>query len=144
MPEPKTMEESLQTDQTVSPISSHEPDLEAGGGILTDAIQCQEMAGSSSEEVDGGEEEDGVEEQARGAEEEESVECEHISLEESNKEEEEKEPDEDEQVAKFPAHGLRRHPKTTMKLAPKVPKAHTLSPAIDLHVSIRSVIKAPQ
>jgi hypothetical protein len=136
------MEESLQVDQTVSPISSHEPDLEGGGDILTDAIQCQQMVGSSSEE-DGGEEEDGVEEQARGAEEE-SVELEHISLEESNEEEEEAEPNEDEQVAKSPAHGLRRHPKTTMKLAPKVPKAHTPSPAIVLHVSIRSVVKVLQ
>jgi hypothetical protein len=89
------------------------------------------MVGSSSEE-------DGVEEQARGAEEE-SVELEHISL-----EEEEAEPDEDEQVAKSPAHGLRRHPKTTMKLAPKVPKAHTPSPAIVLHVSIRSVVEVLQ
>jgi len=85
-----------------------------------------------------------VEEQARGAEEEESAELEHISLEESYQEEEETEPDEDEQVAKSPAHGLRRHPKTTMKLAPKVPKAHTLSPAIVLHVSIRSVVEALQ
>ncbi len=121
MPEPRAMEEFLQVDQTVS---SHEPDLEGGGDILTDAIQCQQMVGSSSEE-DGGEEEDGVEEEARVAEEEESVELEHISLEESNEEEEEVEPDEDEQVVKSPAHGLRRHRKTTMKLAPKVPKAHT-------------------
>jgi septum formation inhibitor MinC len=101
------------------------------------------MVGSSSEE-DGGEEEDGVEDQATWAEEEESVELEHISLEESNKEEEETEPNEDEQVAKSPAHGLRRHPKTTMKLAPKVPKAHTLSPAIVLHVSIRSGVEVLQ
>lgn len=143
MPEPEAMEESLQVDQTVSLISGHEPDLEAGGDILTDAIQCQQMVGCSSEE-DGGEEEDGVEEQARGAEEEESVKLEHISLEESNKEEEEAEPDEDEQVAKSPAHGLRRHPKTTMKLAPKVPKAHTPSLAIVLHVSIRSVVEVLQ
>jgi RNA-binding protein YlmH len=91
MPEPRAMEESLQVDQTVSLISGHEPDLEAGGDILTDAIQCQQMVGCSSEE-------DGVEEQARGAEEE-SVKLEHISLEESNEEEEEAEPDEDEQVA---------------------------------------------
>ncbi|CAK9225128.1 unnamed protein product [Sphagnum troendelagicum] len=143
MPEPEAMEESLQVDQTVSLISGHEPDLEAGGDILTDAIQCQQMVGCSSEE-DGGEEEDGVEEQARGAEEEESVKLEHISLEESNEEEEEAEPDEDEQVAKSPAHGLRRHPKTTMKLAPKVPKAHTPSLAIVLHVSIRSVVEVLQ
>jgi hypothetical protein len=49
------LEESLQIDQTVTPISSHEPDLEGGGDILTEAIQCQQMVGSSSEE-DGAEE----------------------------------------------------------------------------------------